>query len=179
MRPVLTQLELLDTLHGQHAGLLGKDFDAYRNHTYRLVNFCAAQLAAPDGDSLQKMQVAAAFHDLGIWSARTFDYLPPSDALAQAWLAANGRQAWSEDVGGMINKHHKITASSGSELVEAFRRADWTDVTWGVISHGTPRALRRAVFAAFPDAGFHAMLLKLSFKRLLTHPLSPLPMMRW
>lgn len=179
MRPVLTQLELLDTLHGQHAGLLGKDFDAYRNHTYRLVNFCAAQLTAPNDEALQKMQVAAAFHDLGIWSAHTFDYLPPSDALAQAWLTANGKQAWSGEIAGMINQHHKITASGGSPLVEAFRRADWTDVTWGVIHHDIPRALRREVFATFPDAGFHAMLLKLSLKRLLTHPLSPLPMMRW
>lgn len=178
MAPILTQLPLLDTLHGQHAGLLGKDFDAYRNHTYRLVNFCAAQLDASD-EALEKMQVAAAFHDLGIWSAHTFDYLPPSDALAQAWLSANGKQAWSVDIAGMINEHHKITTSGGSQLVEAFRRADWTDVTFGVINHGIPRAVRRQVFATFPDAGFHAMLLKLSAKRLLTHPWSPLPMMRW
>jgi hypothetical protein len=81
--------------------------------------------------------------------------------LAQAWLAANGKQAWSEEIAGMINEHHKITAIAGSP-VEAFRRADWTDVTWGVINHGIPRALRREVFAAFPDAGFHAMLPKLS-----------------
>ncbi|MYM68068.1 hypothetical protein GTP45_14685 [Pseudoduganella sp. FT55W] len=178
MAHILTQLPLLDTLHGQHAALLGKDFDAYRNHTYRLVNFCAAQLDADD-EALQKMQVAAAFHDLGIWSAHTFDYLPPSDAQAQAWLNANGKQAWSADIAGMINEHHKITATNGSPLVEAFRRADWADVTFGVINHGIPRALRREVFAAFPDAGFHAMLLKLSAKRLLTHPWSPLPMMRW
>lgn len=177
---VLTRLELLDALHQQHAGLLGKDFDAYRNHTYRLVNFCAAQVGGEsDQEALQKMQVAAAFHDLGIWSARTFDYLPPSAALAETWLAANGRQAWSADVAGMINEHHKITASAGGALVEAFRRADWADVTWGVISHGIPRALRREVFAAFPDAGFHAMLLKLSARRLLSHPWNPLPMMRW
>lgn len=82
MRQVLTQLELLDTLHGQHAGLLGKDFDAYRNHTYRLVNFCAAQLQH-DEQALEKMQVAAAFLDLGIWSARTFDYLPPSSVCSR------------------------------------------------------------------------------------------------
>jgi hypothetical protein len=178
MAHILTQLPLLDTLHGQHAGLLGKDFDAYRNHTYRLVNFCAAQLDAND-EALEKMQVAAAFHDLGIWSAHTFDYLPPSDALAQTWLNANGKQAWGEDIAGMVNEHHKITATHGCPLIEAFRRADWTDVTFGVINHGIPRALRREVFATFPDAGFHAMLLKLSAKRLLTHPWSPLPMMRW
>jgi len=178
MTQVLTDLALLDELHNQHAALLGKDFDAYRNHTYRLANFCAAQLDADD-DRLRKIQVAAAFHDLGIWSARTFDYLPPSAALAQAWLAANGKQAWSEDVTAMIVEHHKITASRSGPLVEAFRRADWADVTFGVINHGIPRALRREVFATFPDAGFHAMLLKLSARRLLTHPWNPLPMMRW
>jgi hypothetical protein len=97
--------------------------------------------------------------------------------LAQAWLAANGKQAWSEEIAGMINEHHKITAIAGSPLVEAFRRADWTDVTWGVINHGIPRALRREVFAAFPDAGSTPCCG--SPQRLLTHPLSPLPMMRW
>jgi hypothetical protein len=81
----------------------------------------------------------------------------------------------------MISQHHKVTPYRGEDagLVEAFRRADWADVSHGAIAPGLPRQLLREVFAAFPNQGFHKRLAQLSCSRLLSHPLSPLPMMRW
>ncbi|GGC61916.1 phosphohydrolase [Undibacterium terreum] len=179
---LLTNVEPLDELFDQYSTLLGADLPAYRNHVYRLINFCAA-LSDDSENRLQKLVVAGFFHDIGIWSAHTFDYLPPSDALAQAWLEANAKSAWSGEISAMIQQHHKLTRCDGDSglggLAEAFRQADWVDVTHGLISHGVPRAVLRAVFAAFPDAGFHLRLLQLSCRRLLSHPLDPLPMMRW
>jgi hypothetical protein len=32
---------------------------------------------------------------------------------------------------------------------------------------------------AWPNAGFHRRLAQLAFERLRSHPLSPLPMLRW
>ena len=58
-----------------------RDFTAYRNHAYRVVNFCAHSRPAPT-PRLEKIALAAAFHDLGIWTAHTFDYLEPSIDLA-------------------------------------------------------------------------------------------------
>lgn len=176
---LLTQVALLDELLRHYAPVLGKDFDGYRNHTYRVVNFCAA-FATDDPEPLRKITIAAVFHDLGIWTDKTFDYLPPSEKLAEAYLAEVGKAEWTPEIRAMIHEHHKITRypSDPKGLVEAFRRADWVDVTRGLLTFGLPRTFLREVFSTFPDAGFHKLLVQLSARRLLSHPLSPLPMFR-
>jgi hypothetical protein len=63
--------------------------------------------------------------------------------------------------------------------VEDFRRADWIDVTLGVLTFGTPRSLIREVKAAWPDAGFHRLLARLELRHLGKHPLNPIPVLRW
>jgi hypothetical protein len=177
---VLTAVALLDELLQRHAPALGNDFAAYRNHTYRVINFCSA-LSTDDPVPLEKMAIAAAFHDLGIWTDETFDYLPPSERLAQAYLAKSGKSEWAPEISAMIHEHHKITrytAANPNWLVEAFRRGNLVDVSRGIFTFDLPRTFLREVFAAFPNAGFHKRLIQLSFRRLLSHPLSPLPMYR-
>ena len=173
-----TRIASLDALLAAHADALGGDATAYRNHAYRVANLCAA--LAPGTPDLDKIGIAAALHDMGIWTAGTFDYLPPSIGLASAHLAAAGRADWTAEVTAMIEEHHKLTRWRGepSWLVEPFRRADWADVTRGAIAAGVPRGMLRALYAAWPGAGFHRMLLRLELARLRTHPLSPLPMLR-
>ena len=80
----------------------------------------------------------------------------------------------------MILWHHKITPYRGRAdwLVEPFRRADWVDVTRGVLTFGTPRTLVAELYATWPDAGFHRRLLQLELGHLRKHPLNPLPMFR-
>jgi HD superfamily phosphodiesterase len=51
-------------------------FTAYKNHAYRVANLCVA-FSSGDGAQLEKIATAAAFHDLGIWTNHTFDYLGP------------------------------------------------------------------------------------------------------
>jgi hypothetical protein len=176
---VLTSVPLLDELLQHHAAALGNDLAAYRNHTYRVINFCSA-LSTDDPVPLEKTVIAAAFHDLGIWTDKTFDYLPPSEKLAQAYLAKSGKCEWAPEISAMIHEHHKITRyrSNPNWLVETFRRADLVDVSRGIFTFGLPRKFLRKVFAQFPNAGFHKRLIQLSFRRLLSHPLSPLPMYR-
>jgi hypothetical protein len=176
---LLKSIATLDGVLQAHARALGEDFAAYRNHTYRVVNLCAA-LRPCDGAQLEKIALAAAYHDLGIWTHRTFDYLPPSAALASAHLAQCGCAHWQAEVGGMILEHHKITRyrAEPQSLVEPFRQADWVDVTHGVLTFGLARVRLREIFAAWPDAGFHKRLVQLALKRLVTHPWRPLPMLR-
>jgi hypothetical protein len=177
---VIDSVPLLDDLLARHGAAIGADLPGYRNHAYRVLNFCVA-LSDNSPQHIARIATAVAFHDIGIWTSHTFDYLPPSDTVARDWLRLYGDAAWSEEISAMIQLHHKFTRcpAAAGPLAEAFRQADWIDVTHGVISHGLPRRLLREVFAAFPDAGFHALLLRLSVKRMLTHPLNPLPMMRW
>ena len=161
----------------QHA--LGKDFTGYCNHAYRVANFCLALQTQDDPVTREKIAIAAAFHDLGIWVKGRFDYLEPSAALADAYLSGINKQAWVQDILGMIEQHHKITTYRANPLVESFRRADWMDVTRGKLRFGVERTLINKVMAEFPNAGFHQRLIALVKKQLKSHPLSPLPMMRW
>ncbi len=181
--PLLLQLPPLDHLLAVHAGALGGDLDGYRNHAYRVAHLCAAlasgsrPLPAPQ---IQKIALAAGLHDLGIWTDATFDYLPPSIRLTEAHLTQAGLGDWAPEVTAMIREHHKITRWRGAPawLVEPFRRADWADVSRGVLARGLPRGLMRTLYARWPSAGFHRRLLQLELARLRSHPFSPLPMLR-
>ena len=66
-------------------------------------------------------------------------------------------------------------AADQSPLVEAFRRADWTDVSLGTLHPGVPAAVVAATKRAFPNAGFHRRLVQLTLARVRRHPASPLP----
>ncbi|NGY04973.1 HD domain-containing protein [Solimonas terrae] len=174
------EIPTLDALLDAHRDALGPDFQAYRNHCYRVVNLCA-ELCAASSEQLEKIAIAAAFHDLGIWTDGTFDYLAPSRQRAEAHLAAIGKSEWADEVGAMIDQHHKLGRYrvAPAALIEAFRQADWCDVALGRLGFGLSAEWRRALREAFPNAGFHKRLLQLSGRRLLTHPWSPMPMLRW
>ena len=175
---LLTSVPTIDEVLHDHASELGHDFVAYRNHVYRVANLCAA--LGKDRVDLERIAVAAVFHDLGIWTDKTFDYIAPSVALARVYLAAHGRGAWIVEIERMIADHHKITPSHAGQdsLVEPFRRADWIDVTRGLRTFGLPRPLIRSVLAGWPSAGFHWRLVQLTLERFRTHPLTPLPMVK-
>ena len=176
---MLTAIPTLDRVLDAHAPVIGRDITAYRNHTYRVMNLCVAQSShAPE--QLEKIAIAAAFHDLGIWTDRTFDYLVPSVALARSYLNQSGRLEWVPEVSAMILEHHKITRYRGHPdwLVEPFRRSDWIDVTKGLLRFGLSSSFVREVLATWPGAGFHKLLARLELTRLRTHPLNPLPMVR-
>lgn len=177
---MLVNVPRLDTLLERHADALGADYAAYRNHTYRVANFHCL-LDAGDATDVDKLAIAAACHDLGIWTARTFDYLAPSTALARAYLDEIGHADWADEIVAMIDNHHKLTrcAASLPASAETFRRADWIDVSRGRLRFGLARCAIDGVMTLFPNAGFHRLLFALSVRRLLRHPLRPLPMFRW
>ena len=163
-----------------HAAALGGDFTAYRNHAYRVANLCTA-LSPGEAEHLEKVALAAAFHDLGIWTAHTFDYLAPSIDLACAHLDCAGHEDWRDGIAGMIREHHKVRPYRGADggLIEPFRRADWIDVSRGILTFGLPRERLRAIFARWPNAGFHKRLVQLTLRQARAHPLRPVPVLRW
>jgi hypothetical protein len=174
---LLTRIPTIDDVLDGHALALARDFVAYRNHVYRVVNLCVAIVGRGE---LEKIATAAVFHDLGIWTAKTFDYLTPSIVLAREYLIAHAREDWITEISTMIAHHHKISRSMAkpNALVEAFRRADWIDVTYGSRRFGLPRPFVARLFVTWPDAGFHWRLVQLAVDRLRRHPLTPLPMVR-
>ena len=175
--PLLTRIPTIDDVLNDYATALREDFPGYRNHVYRIVNLCVTMAGRSE---LEKIAVAAVFHDLGIWANGTFDYIAPSIALARDYLVAHAQEDWIAEIERMIADHHKITPSTGGpdSLIEAFRRADWIDVTRGLRRFGIPRPFVARLFATWPDAGFHWRLVTLTLDRFRSHPLTPLPMVR-
>ena len=177
---LVTEIATLAAILNAYADKIGGDFTAYWNHTHRIANLCAAH--APDGaEVLEKIAIAAAFHDLGIWTHGTFDYLKPSIGLAEAHLDSTGMSRWKPEIAAMISWHHKLTPflEEPNWLVEPFRRADWCDVTLGLLRFGVPRAFIRALYETWPSAGFHKRLVQLEASHLRKHPANPLPVLKW
>lgn len=167
------------------AAELGADRAAYTNHVLRVLSFCDALSGQAPGDpdapsGRTEFLTAAIFHDLGVWTSRTFDYLAPSIQLARQWLTDQQREDLIPLVSAMIDDHHKIRPAIGSPPeVDLFRRADTVDVTVGLRRFGMPRRDYRAVARRYPDSGFRRRLAQLAVRRIRSHPFSPLPMVKW
>jgi len=168
--------EILDRWRPQ----LGPDHAGYRNHVYRVAHHCLA-LHASGVDEREKVLIAASFHDLGIWSDDTFDYLAPSAGLARRYLLETRRETWIPEVESMIDLHHKIRRHRDAEhpLIEAFRKSDLVDVSLGFIRCGLPKSHVRDLQTRFPNAGFHKMLVRRASRWFARHPLNPVPVLKW
>jgi hypothetical protein len=177
---VFTANALVDDLLSVYASRLGEDRVGYTHHVYRVLNFFCV-LAGCGNQPPPTVIVAAVFHDLGIWTANTADYLQPSIDLAIAHSSARTDRAEDPELTALIAHHHKLRPFRGAfaDTVEPFRRADLVDVSLGVIRHGIPASFIEEVKAAFPNAGFHRRLLRLVAKQCIREPLRPLPMVRW
>jgi len=170
--------KIIDEILNANKHSLGKHFNTYRNHVYRVFILC--QKLDGDPSNIDKYAIASAFHDLGIWTNKTFDYLEPSIALAKEYLIANDRLEWTEEVSIMIDMHHKRSKYNGSysNTVESFRRADWADVTIGRRSFSLSKDEIQEVVKEYPLLGFHKFLVIMTIKNFFKSPLRPLPMFK-
>jgi hypothetical protein len=152
---------------------------AYGGHVYRVFNYARRLFGSASHDD--DFAVASAYHDLGIWSDRTFDYLAPSSARAADYLRARGPGASPRLVAEVIENHHslrRVRSGTAPLVAEAFRRADYVDLSRGWLRAGMDRAFVREVSVTFPYRGFHGLLSRAAFAWSLRHPLRPLPMLR-
>ena len=178
---VENHISLLEDILGKWEDVIGKDYKAYKNHVYRVTNFCYALQADMTDNDKEKIIIAGCFHDLGIWSNNTFNYLSPSVKLAKAYLSKSNKETWFPEIGLMIKQHHKITQYNDNRypLVNIFRKADWIDVSKGKRSFGLSKSVVNDVINTFPNLGFHKKIIKLTKAEFIKHPLNPLPMMKW
>jgi len=157
---------------------IGPHYDKYRNHAQRVFLFCV--LMDDDKKNEEKYAIASIFHDIGIWTNHTFDYLQPSIEQACIHLTKIGRQDWIEEISLMISYHHKISRyrSKNEYIVENFRKADWIDVSFGLLNFGVDKKKIKEIRKAIPALGFHKFLFTASLINLLKHPFNPLPMFK-
>lgn len=177
---IRTAFPLADEILGSYAAAIGTDLPGYRNHVYRVLNYFSV-LAQPATVIPDTIVIAAAFHDIGIWTDRTFDYLEPSVRQAKMYLAANRLGHLEPEIAALINEHHKVRPykMAFAAAVEAYRQADLVDLSLGLIRFSVPLAVVRSARAALPDAGFHWRLVTLAARQWVRSPLRPLPMIHW
>jgi hypothetical protein len=173
-------LPLVEEILGPRSDLLGGDYAGYRNHVYRMLNFCFALRECTE-EERRKMTIAGCFHDIGIWTGGTFDYLPPSIEAARDYLESNGLEEWCPEVQLMIDEHHKLRKFRASEspLVEVFRKGDLVDFSLGILRCGLSKEQVKAVKSRFPNAGFHKMVARQELGWIVRHPWRPVPVARW
>lgn len=173
---VVVENPVVDAVLARHVDVLGEGFTDYRNHLYRAMNYHLRLL----GFDAPPAEIALAWvaHDIGIWTAGTFDYLAPSAQLA-ASLAPEFGITDTARVRAMIVEHHKLRAVA-DPWVETFRIADRVDAFRGLTA-GTPigRNDVAEIVEALPYGAFHTFLVKRAAKWMRRHPLRPLPMLRW
>ncbi|MFE3023666.1 hypothetical protein [Nocardia tengchongensis] len=171
---VQTAHPIVDAVLDRYRGELGESLDPYRNHVLRGLNYQRLLLrdAVPDAAAL-----AWAVHDLGVWTAGTWDYLAPSADLVTTHAAEFG----IDDIEGtrrLVLDHHRLRRID-DRLGETFRIADRIDASRGLLRSPLGRADVESVVAQLPYVGFHAYLARRVASYALTHPLRPLPMVRW
>ena len=171
---ILASHAVVDSVLETFRDALGSDATPYRNHVYRGLSYQRKLLrinTIPDDIAL-----AWALHDIGVWTS-SWDYIAPSldqvDALAPRYDIGD-----VDRVRQMVQWHHKLRPCQ-DDWVETFRLADRIDVTRGLLRGGLTRSAIRQIEREFPNAGFHALLIRTGLRWATKHPLRPMPMMRW
>jgi len=165
---------VIDAILDRYDCDLGAQAVMYRNHVYRGFNL---QLSVSGCAESNELALAWATHDLGLWTARTLDYLAPSARLAEE-LAPQFQVEPSPCLRLMIEYHHCLRPLA-DPLAEGFRQADRADAwprRWGA---SVDRAQFAELTEAFPYCGFHEFLARSAFRYALRHPWRPFPMFRW
>jgi hypothetical protein len=182
---IIKSLPLLDYILSDWKKLIGDDFQGYKNHVQRMILYCfalsdLAKIELSDKDK-EKLIIAGAFHDIGIWVENTLDYLPPSLPPAREYLKSRGLEAWTTEIELMITEHHKFREYKNPDypLVELFRKGDLVDFSLGIVRFGLARQEIKQLKSKIPNADFHKNLAKRAIKWFLKTPLHPAPMMKW
>jgi predicted metal-dependent HD superfamily phosphohydrolase len=169
---------LIQSILAAYRQPLGPQYTGYLNHCIRTYNYTIQLTETTDADR-KLLAIAIAFHDIGIWTAHTFDYLPPSVALAHQYLDAHNLTEHRNVVEQIIINHHKLTGYKNNKLAEAFRKADLIDLTFGMVTFGIGRSEIKQLYQQYPSAGFHRFIAGQIVRNIIKHPLNPLPIVKW
>lgn len=159
---IIKQTDWIESLFEPYREVIGRDFEGYRGHVYRVLTY-ALHLLGGSHPRQKEIETALVYHDIGLWTDAHLAYLEPSIDLM---VKDNRDNAWSLDeplLRDIVFYHHKISAYRGhaAEIVNAVRKADWIDASGGFLRKGITREQIREVNQAIPEAGFHATLKRL------------------
>lgn len=163
---VTRRSEDVETAIAPFEAALGSDLEPYKRHLYRLLSYAMHMLGEEGQAHRSVIEKALVYHDIGIWTDDTLAYLEPSAARLEKDLGASLSAEELQLARDIIIFHHKVTAFEGphADVVNAVRKADWIDVSMGVVSHGVSRDNIAKVNVALPKRGFHSALLAASLR---------------
>ena len=156
---LITHSETLEDRLIEFKEVLGGDYEGYRGHLYRVLNYALYFL---DGDETHRslIETALVYHDIAVWTVPEMAYLEPSVELA---LEHNAEKGWGYDpqlLSDTIYWHHKITPFRGPNkaVVNAVRKGDWIDATGGKLRKGVSRERIAETYKAIPVGDFYKVL---------------------
>lgn len=173
---------VIDPILDSFADAIGGHGRIYRHHCLYVAHAVRALVPEPAARHDRALGIAAAFHDLGLFTEGTIDYLEPSVILAAAYCESEGAADLVPLVTRLIENHHKITpVRDGPEvdLVDAFRRADWQFVMMGAYPGALGWRAHRELKRALPTPGFHRFIVGHSVRHVRSGARNPLPVLRW
>ncbi len=159
---IITQSEGIESRLTPYRDIIGKDYDGYKGHLYRVLTYSLYFL---NGDETHRdlIETALVYHDISLWTEKALAYLEPSSQRA---IDDNKKHGWGHDpqlLHDIIYWHHKMWPYHGPNeaVVNAVRKADWIDATQGIIKMGMQKHLIQRVNNTIPAAGFHDTLKRL------------------
>jgi hypothetical protein len=117
------------------------------------------------------------FHDVGIWTSKSMDYLEPSIKEAQRYIQEHNIDISLDLAANFIGDHHKLSKTQ-NELSEKLRKADLVDLSYGLIRFGIPRSRIKEIRKRYPYKGFQGMIFKKVLKHAIRHLNHPFPMLK-
>ena len=97
MIEIIDRSDQVERLFDPYRDIIGRDFQAYRGHVYRVITYAMHFLGNTDIHR-PMLETALVYHDFGLWTDKKLAYLGSSETLA---LRDND---WIDASGGMIRK---------------------------------------------------------------------------
>lgn len=152
---IITNIPLLNEILLPWKNILKDDFNGYKEHVLRLINFVYF-IADLDEPTKMKLIIIAAFHDLGLW-CHTKNTNDKSILLVTEYLNNKLLSNWTEEATLIISKHKKLIKPKNEHdsLCDVFRQAYLVDCSKGLFHSGISNDYIKTVFEVFPDTTHH------------------------
>jgi len=174
---VIHQNESFEIIFDKFKDLLGNNAMGYRGHCYRVLNYMHyLKLSEQD---MEIVAVAIPFHDIGVWSHNTMDYLEVSFLEARKYIRMNKLTVDEEQIETLILDHHTIRSLKDRDLAEKMRKADLVDLSFGLIHFNIPSTFIRSVHKSFPYQGFQKNIYGKVIRYAFQNPKKPFPMLKF
>lgn len=144
---------------------IDKDFGAYRNHCLRVLTFTKHFL--PESveeelpDAMELAATAIAYLKIGLWTGDDLNYVVASKDKLERSLGGSFSSDKMRILTEIILQQHELSDYKGlksdaaNDLINAVRKASWTDGTMGLFRFDLPPSLLENTYDEVGASGFH------------------------